>query len=212
MMHIILDGNPVSAEPGEMILDAAHRAGIDIPSLCRLPGSPSQPHGTASPSCLVCLVKLGDKFVPSCAVAVEEGVVVESETEEVWTMRRSALELLLSDHISHCRTCGEGRKKCRLLKYIAKYQVNRYRFGQTEKPEDILYSDRVAFDSRKCIKCGICVAISRQSGEKTGLALFGRGFETHIGVPFDEPLQKGIEQSAEKIVPSCPTAALTWRK
>jgi NADH dehydrogenase/NADH:ubiquinone oxidoreductase subunit G len=131
-MQIILDGNPVLAEPGDMIFDTAQRAGIDIPALCRLPGL--QPPLT---SCLVCLVKLNGKFVPSCAVPVEEGMVIESETEEVRTMRRSALELLLSDHISHCRSCGEGAKKCRIIKYIGKYKVNRQHFGISDMPENL---------------------------------------------------------------------------
>jgi NADH dehydrogenase/NADH:ubiquinone oxidoreductase subunit G len=205
-MQFILDGKPVSAEPGDMIFDAAQRAGVDIPALCRLPEL--KPPLT---SCLVCLVKLNGKFVPSCAVPVEEGMVVESETDEVRAMRRSALELLLSDHIGHCRTCEDGRKKCRLLKYMAKYQADRKRFGTVEMPENLVHSDRVVFDSRKCIKCGICVALTRHYGEETGLSFLGRGFATQVGVPFDEPLQKGIDRSADKIVPACPTAALTWR-
>ena len=206
-MQVILDGKPVAAELGETILDVARREGIDIPSLCHLPDLK-----TPSTSCLVCLVKLGGKFVPSCAIPVEDGMVIESETEEVQSMRRSALELLLSDHISHCRSCGEGRKKCRLLRYMAKYKADRHRFGNTEKPEHLLQSDRMVFDSRKCIKCGICLALARKCGEPIGLTFFGRGFDTCIGIPFDEPMQKAIERSAEEIVPACPTAALTWRE
>ena len=206
-MLIILDGKPASAIPGEMIFDVARREGIDIPTLCHL--SNLKPPPT---SCLVCLVKVNGKFTPSCATPIEEGMNIESETEEVLTMRRSALELLLSDHISHCRTCGNGRKKCRILKYIAKYKVNRRRFGTAEMPENLLQSDHVTFDSRKCIKCGICIALTRQSNEETGLAFFGRGFNTQVGVPFGEPLQRAMEQSAEQVVPACPTAALTWRE
>ena len=190
-----------------MILDAARREGIDIPALCHLPDL--KPPST---SCLVCLVKLNGKFVPSCAVPVEEGMIIESETDEVATMRRSALELLLSDHISDCRSCGDGRKKCRLLKYMAKYKADRQRFSSTEEPEHLLQNDRVVFDSRKCIKCGICIALTRQHGEEIGLTFFGRGFDTRIDIPFDEPIQKAIERSADEVVPACPTAALTWRE
>ena len=206
-MRIIVDGNPISAESGDMILDAAHRAGIDIPALCRLSGF--KPPST---SCLVCLVKLNGRFVPSCAVPIEEGMIIESETEEVHSMRRSALELLLSDHISHCRTCGTGRKKCRLLQYITKYKADRRRFGNADASENLLQSDSVVFDARKCIKCGICITITRQHNEEIGLTFFGRGFDMHIGVPFDRPLHKGIERSAEEVVAACPTAALTWRE
>ena len=206
-MQIILDGKSVSAESGETILDVAQREGIDIPTLCYLPDLK-----LPSTSCLVCIVKADNKFVPSCAIPIEEGMVIESETEEVWLMRRSALELLLSDHVSHCQTCGNGRKKCRLLKYMAKYKADRQRFGNAEATGILLQSDRVIFDSSKCIKCGICITMTRKYGAETGLTFFGRGFATHIGIPFDEPLQKGIEQSAEEIVSACPTAALTWRE
>ena len=234
-MQIILDSKAVSAELGETIFDVAQREGIEVPALCRHPEL--KPLST---SCLVCLVKVDGRFVPSCATDVAEGMNIESETEEVHAMRRSALELLLSDHIAHCRTCGEGRKKCRLLKYMAKYKANRHRFKnaeaseppadhepQTPENEAILQSDRVVFDPRKCIKCGLCVAITRKSGEEIGLTFLGRGFDTHVGVPFDEPLQRVLERSADKsadksagesageladdIVSTCPTAALTWR-
>jgi NADH dehydrogenase/NADH:ubiquinone oxidoreductase subunit G len=211
-MQIIVDGTPIAAESGDMIIDAAHRAGIDIPALCRL--LELRPPST---SCLVCLVKVNEKFVPSCAVPVEEGLVIESETDEVHAMRRSALELLLSDHISHCRTCGTGRKKCRLLQYMAKYKADRHRFGNSDAPENLLQSDQVVFDARKCIKCGICIAVTRQhreevGNEEVGLTFFGRGFDTHIGVPFGESLQTGIGRSAEEVISACPTAALTHRE
>jgi NADH dehydrogenase/NADH:ubiquinone oxidoreductase subunit G len=155
---------------------------------------------------------LNGKFVPACAVPVEEGMVIDSETEEVHSMRRSALELLLSDHIDHCRSCGEARKKCRILKYIGKYKVDRHRFGHTAMPESVLQADQVVFDSRKCIKCGICLAVTRRCGEAIGLSFLGRGFATHIGIPFDEPLQRGVERSAEALVSACPTAAIAWRE
>ena len=205
-MQIILDGKSVSAESGDTIFDAAQREGIDIPALCRLPGL--KPPST---SCLVCLVKVNDRFVPSCATYVEEGMKIESETEDVWSMRRSALELLLSDHIDHCRTCGEGRKKCRLLKHMAKYKADRHRFGPPQAKETLLQSENIVFDSRKCIKCGLCIAITRKYGEEMGLTFLERGFETRIGVPFDEPLQRGVGRSADEVVATCPTAALTLR-
>ena len=205
-MQIILDGKPVSVESGEVILDVAQRVGIDIPVLCRLPGL--QPPPT---SCLVCLVKVNGQFVPSCATNVEEGMVIESETEAVLSMRRSALELLLSDHIGHCRTCGQGRKKCRLLKYMVKYRANRHRFDNSEVAKCLLLNDRVTFDSSKCIKCGICIAVTRKNGVEIGLTFLGRGFDTHIGVPFGEPLHKAIKQSEDEIISTCPTAAFTWR-
>jgi len=83
---------------GATILEAARQAGLNIPTLCYL-------QGCASPaSCLVCVVKVdGDeRLVPACTTKVADGMVVKSEAEEVRTARRTALELLLSDHLGDC--------------------------------------------------------------------------------------------------------------
>ena len=55
-------------------------------------------------SCFVCVVKVngGARLLPACATAVSDGMVVESECEEVHAARRTALELLLSDHLGDC--------------------------------------------------------------------------------------------------------------
>ena len=61
---------------------------------------------------MVCVVKvLGDgeaaggvgRFVPACATIVADGMRLESETTAVHDVRRTALELLLSDHVGECR-------------------------------------------------------------------------------------------------------------
>ncbi len=98
MPRIIIDGQPVDVPSGTSILEAAWKLGIDIPNLCYLP--PYRPQT----SCLVCLVKLADRgqFVPACGTLVQEGMLIDSETLEVRTMRRTSLELLLGDHAGDC--------------------------------------------------------------------------------------------------------------
>ena len=93
---ITIDGRPVEVSASDTILTAARRLGIDIPTLCYL-----EKCGPLN-SCLVCLVKLKGKLVPSCGIKVEPGMVVESETTEVHEARRTALELLFSDHVGDC--------------------------------------------------------------------------------------------------------------
>jgi NADH dehydrogenase/NADH:ubiquinone oxidoreductase subunit G len=212
-MQITLDGNTFSAESGETILDAATRQGIEIPTLCYFKTDEMEP----STSCLVCLVKVSGKFVPSCATKVADGMFIESETEEVRDLRRTAFELLLSDHADDCRSCNrKGKAKCRLLQYIGKYKVRRHHFDSenddaAKKPATILQGGNIVFDPRKCIKCGVCISVAKSYGEELGLAFFGRGFQVRIGIPFDEPIQKGLEKSAAAVVKSCPTAAMTWK-
>ena len=98
MITLQIDGREVSVEPGATILDAARKLGIDIPTLCHLDGQP--PFG----SCMACAVKVNgaDRFVPSCATKAADGMMVESETDEVHAERRAAIELLLGDHLGDC--------------------------------------------------------------------------------------------------------------
>jgi hypothetical protein len=91
-----IDGRPVEVAAGESVLAAARKLGIDIPTLCYL-----EKCGPLN-SCLVCLVRINGRLVPSCGTRVEPGMVIESETEVVHAARRTALELLFSDHVGDC--------------------------------------------------------------------------------------------------------------
>ncbi len=101
MIRLTIDGQSVEVPPGTTILKAAQKLGIDIPTLCYMDGLPCQT------SCLVCLVKVRERngrerFVPSCGTPVAPDMEVESETADVAAMRRTSLELLLSDHVGDC--------------------------------------------------------------------------------------------------------------
>jgi ferredoxin len=93
---ITIDGRAVEVQPGDSVLAVARKLAIDIPTLCYL-----EKCGPLN-SCQVCLVKLNGRLVPSCGTKVAPGMVVESETEEVHEARRTALELLFSDHVGDC--------------------------------------------------------------------------------------------------------------
>ena len=98
MPTITIDDRPIEVPPEATVLDAARKLGIDVPTLCYLEGY------KPSTSCQVCVVKLLDngRVVPACGTRVVEGMRVASETPEVHRLRRTALELLLSDHVGDC--------------------------------------------------------------------------------------------------------------
>ncbi len=98
MPKLTIDQREVEVPPGATILEAAQKLGIAIPTLCYLEGC------RPSTSCLVCTVKVrgNGRLVPSCGTLAEDGMEIESETEEIHGVRRSALELLLSDHLGDC--------------------------------------------------------------------------------------------------------------
>ena len=99
MIRITIDNQAISVDPQSTILDAARKLGIDIPTLCHRPGC--QP----STSCMVCVVKIDgrDNLAPACATIVQDGMSIQSETDEIRRTRRAAFELLLSDHLGDCQ-------------------------------------------------------------------------------------------------------------
>jgi len=98
MPRLTIDNRKVEVPKGATILDAAVKLGIEIPTMCFMKGY--QP----STSCMVCVVKIDgrDVLLPACGTLAEDGMRVESDCEEVLQARKTALELLLSDHVGDC--------------------------------------------------------------------------------------------------------------
>ncbi len=97
-INFVIDGREVTAEPGQTILDVATQVGISIPTLCY------NEKVSRTTSCFVCVVKdlKTGRFLPSCSACPTEGAQIDSSSEEVAEMRRTALNLLLSEHTGDC--------------------------------------------------------------------------------------------------------------
>lgn len=97
-IRLTIDGRQVAVEPGATVLDAARRAGVEIPTLCYR--EDLEPWT----SCFLCVVQVDGKpdFTPACVTPVREGMVVAANSEDVRAARRAGLELLLSDHRGDC--------------------------------------------------------------------------------------------------------------
>jgi formate dehydrogenase major subunit len=97
-IKLVIDDTPVQAPAGATILDAARAAGIEIPTLCYLPGQPPYT------SCFLCVVEVEGvrNPVPSCSTAAAEGMVVRTSTERIRETRKLCLELLASEHTGDC--------------------------------------------------------------------------------------------------------------
>lgn len=83
---------------GLTILDVAKSSGISIPTLCYKEGLPHYS------SCMVCMVKdnRSNSFVPSCSALVQEGMDIDTKGEDVVSLRKKAVEMLLSEHRAEC--------------------------------------------------------------------------------------------------------------
>jgi len=108
-INVVLNGKPVVGIEGESILDLAKRFGYEIPTLCH------DPRLEPFSSCFVCVVHVEKMrgMQPSCSTKIAEGMVIDTESEEVQKSRKSALDLLLSNHYADCvapckMTCPAG--------------------------------------------------------------------------------------------------------
>ncbi len=97
-INIILDGQHVQASAGDSILDVAQDNGIEIPTLC------NDPRLDPYSSCYVCVVEVEKMrgLQPSCSTKVGEGMVINTNNEKVRTSRKSALDLIMSNHYADC--------------------------------------------------------------------------------------------------------------
>ena len=98
VVRVKIDNREIEVAAGSTILDAAEKLGIEIPTMCFMKGC------EALTSCMVCLVEVAGRedFLPACGTIVEDGMSIRTDTEQVREARKTALELLLSDHAGDC--------------------------------------------------------------------------------------------------------------
>ena len=114
---------------------------------------------------------------------------------------------------ARCLQCScSARSDCALRLYADEYAAHPTRFTGTPRPfrRDASHPT-IVYESGKCILCGRCIALARESGEPLGLSFLDRGYAASVGVPFDHPLADGLTHSAERIVNACPTGALAFK-
>jgi hypothetical protein len=98
MVRIKINNKDIDVRDEATLLDAAREAGFPVPSLCHRDGLP---HYT---SCMVCMVRdnRSGNFIASCSLAVQEGMDIDVSSDEVLSLRKKSVELLLSEHRAEC--------------------------------------------------------------------------------------------------------------
>ncbi|MBM3188408.1 MAG: 2Fe-2S iron-sulfur cluster binding domain-containing protein, partial [Chloroflexi bacterium] len=204
---LTIDGVRVEAQPGMTVLEAAQSAGIYIPTLCHDPRL--EPFG----ACRLCVVEIeGVRGLPtSCTFPVADGMVVHAASPRVEQMRRSILELILSDHPSDCLTCPMNNR-CELQRVAAYVGVRQMRFEGARRTYAI--DDSHPFFERDldlCILCAKCVRVCAEVQGCDAIHYAYRGFETKIATMMDRPILHSTCESCGQCVDICPTGALRAR-
>ncbi len=209
-----INDQEIKVPEGITILEAAHEAGVKIPTLCHLDLHGFQLYNKTA-SCRVCMVELIDaktnrnRLVPSCVTTVQEGMIVRTDTIRAINARRMSVELLLSNHPNECFTCPKNLE-CELQSLAEELNVRKIRWEgeRMDYPKDVS-SDAIVKDSNKCIYCRRCETGCNEVQTCGILSGIGRGFNAFVGPFANIPMVESSCTYCGQCVQVCPTAALT---
>jgi predicted molibdopterin-dependent oxidoreductase YjgC len=202
MISLTIDNKEVTVPEGTTVLEAARQLNIDVPTLCHDPRL--KPFG----ACRLCIVEIDGmrKPVTSCTTPATAGMVVKTQSERLYRLRKTTVELLLSDHPDDCMTCiGSGDCSLQELAYQFGIKENRFK-GQMREHNRVDHNPFINRQQNKCIMCGLCVRVCEEVQGIGAIGYAERGFESKVIPPFGHDLNCVF---CGQCVSVCPTGALS---
>ncbi len=205
-VSLTVDGRSVEVPDGTSIHKACESVGIDTPTLCWAENL------TPVNVCRVCVVEVqGSRtLVPSCARAVKDGMVVETDSERVRHSRKMVLEFL-----------GSGVDLSQaddLQRWMQHYGCDPNRYDQDELPAERMdevpkiQDDLYIRDYDRCVLCYKCVEACGDDAQHTyAIAVSGRGFDARISTEFDVVLPDSACVYCGNCIAVCPTGAIQFK-
>ncbi len=205
---VTINGVQVEVPENSTILEAAHIAHIDIPTLCYMKEI------NEIGACRICVVEVkGAKgLVTACVYPVSPGMEIYTNSKKVREARKKTVELMLSNHNRSCLSCVRSGN-CELMQLSREYGVEDPGYYDGEKTEAKIDDSCVHMirDNSKCILCRRCVAVCSSNQAVSVIGPNERGFKTYIGTAFDIPLSETSCVNCGQCIAVCPTGALRER-
>ncbi|MDQ6706050.1 MAG: 2Fe-2S iron-sulfur cluster-binding protein, partial [Acidobacteriota bacterium] len=201
-VKLTIDGRAIEAPPGTLVIEAAKRAGIEIPSFCYYENYSLQA------ACRMCLVDVEKfpKMQVACTLPVAEGMVVKTDTEQVKQARKYTLEFLLTNHPLDCPVCDKGGE-CELQDMVFRYGAGESRYTETKiHVDEQQWSPVVFFDAPRCILCFRCVRVCNEGMGVGALGVINRGAVSLIAPNEGDHLNC---DECGMCIDICPVGALT---
>ncbi|MBI3668588.1 MAG: NADH-quinone oxidoreductase subunit NuoG [Acidobacteria bacterium] len=197
-----INDREVTVAPGTLVIEAARRLGIEVPSFCYYPGLSLQA------ACRMCLVEVENapKMQTACTLVALEGMVVRTDTEQVHQARKAMLEFLLTNHPLDCPVCDKGGE-CELQDMVFRYGADQSRFLEEKihQPEE-KWSELVYYDAPRCILCFRCVRVCDEGMDVKALGVGQRGAYSVIIPNREDRLEC---EECGMCIDVCPVGALT---
>lgn len=203
---VIIDGNELSFDDGETLLQVAKRAEIEIPTLCW------DPRLSTAGACRMCLVEVeGSRLMqPACSFEARPGMVVRTDTAKVDRNRKLMLSMHMADTVQD-REVAEDANPNRIFELAdvhgtcgelpAVEQQRQGRPGDTNR--------YIEFRAERCIGCSLCTRYCDEIEAVSAITLAGRGAHTTISTADQLSLTSTTCELCGGCVAVCPTGAMT---
>jgi NADH-quinone oxidoreductase subunit G len=201
VVNIEVDGKPVEARKGQMVIEATDAVGAYVPRFCY------HEKLSIAANCRMCLVEVekAPKPMPACATPVGEGMKIFTKSPKAISAQKATMEFLLINHPLDCPICDQGGE-CELQDLAMGYgsDVSRYNDGKrVVKDKDI--GPLVSTDMTRCIHCTRCVRFGEEVSGMPQLGTTERGENMKIGTYIESSVDHELSAN---IIDLCPVGAL----
>jgi NADH-quinone oxidoreductase subunit G len=200
-VNIEVNGVPLKARKGQMIMQATDPANIYIPRFCY------HDKLTVAANCRMCLVEVekAPKPLPACATPVTEGMKVFTKSPKAVAAQRATMEFLLINHPLDCPICDQGGE-CELQDLALGYGRDISRFSERKRVvKDKNLGPLVSTDMTRCIHCTRCIRFGQEIQGYPQMGTTGRGENMEVGTYIEHSVDHELSAN---IIDLCPVGAL----
>ncbi|HXU55419.1 MAG TPA: molybdopterin-dependent oxidoreductase, partial [Casimicrobiaceae bacterium] len=199
LIEFRLNGEAVSARPGETLIEAAKRHGVEIPHLCYKPGM--RPDG----NCRACMVEIkGERVLaPSCCRTPTAGMEVSSDSPRAVHSQKIVVEMLAADVPARVYKLDSELEQWK--RWLG---IGAPRFAARAQPQADLSHPAIAVNLDACIQCTRCVRACREEQVNDVIGYAFRGAHSAIVFDLGDPMGVSTCVACGECVQACPTGAL----
>jgi NADH-quinone oxidoreductase subunit G len=200
-VNIEVNGVPVKARKGEMIIRVTDANGAYVPRFCY--------HDKLSiaANCRMCLVEVekAPKPLPACATPVAEGMKIFTQSQKATGAQRATMEFLLINHPLDCPICDQGGE-CELQDLAVGFGRDISRFAERKRVvKDESLGPLVSTDMTRCIQCTRCIRFTQEIAGVQELGMVGRGEHSSVRAFVERTVDHELSGN---IIDLCPVGAL----
>ncbi len=201
LVNIEVNGVPLKARKGQMIMQVTDPADIYIPRFCY------HEKLSVAANCRMCLVEVekAPKPLPACATPVMEGMKVFTKSPKAIAAQKATMEFLLINHPLDCPICDQGGE-CELQDLAMGYGRDIARFAERKRAvKDKNLGPLISTDMTRCIHCTRCVRFGQEIQGFPVLGTTGRGEHMEVTAYIEHAIDHELSAN---IIDLCPVGAL----